>query len=290
MKIFDIFRLRTIFPTLVLLSAVNVTLAQTRGVALKEVIDAEMRFSDRAAASDTRTAFLEFAADSGVIFNRQPENAKQSWTKRQPNNSLFEWRPARADVSASGKLGYTTGSWAFSRNRTETPVAWGEYFTIWKKQADGEWKFVLDLGVQHGKTKILSDDYNYTDAASAKKIKAVAPNEWTDLENKFAESLEKKGARKTYEKFAASEIRLLREGKMPFQGRQAALSAIEEKRIKFKVLGGEADSDFAYAYGEYESKNDTGEIEKGFYARVWKREAKNWRIAVEVIHLLPFSK
>jgi ketosteroid isomerase-like protein len=63
------------------------------------------------------------------------------------NNRLI-WTPVGADISASGDLGYTYGTYEFhSRDKDGKPtVDYGNYTSIWKKQADGSWKVVLDMG------------------------------------------------------------------------------------------------------------------------------------------------
>jgi ketosteroid isomerase-like protein len=58
------------------------------------------------------------------------------------------WTPIGADISASGDLGYTYGSYEMRMTGTDGKpvVAHGKYTTIWKKQRDGNWKVVLDIG------------------------------------------------------------------------------------------------------------------------------------------------
>jgi ketosteroid isomerase-like protein len=58
------------------------------------------------------------------------------------------WTPERADIAASGDLGWTTGGYVSegvapdgSARRSE-----GRYVSIWRLQADGSWKVVMDLG------------------------------------------------------------------------------------------------------------------------------------------------
>jgi ketosteroid isomerase-like protein len=58
------------------------------------------------------------------------------------------WRPTLAFASADGSLGYTLGVWQ-SRHYTadgKGQVATGKYVTIWRRQADGNWKVVFDGG------------------------------------------------------------------------------------------------------------------------------------------------
>ena len=65
----------------------------------------------------------------------------------QPGVSL-RWSPLRADIAASGDLGWTTGSWVFRATDPEgEPVETrGRYVSIWRRQQDGSWKVVMDLG------------------------------------------------------------------------------------------------------------------------------------------------
>lgn len=53
------------------------------------------------------------------------------------------WEPFKAEVSKSGDMGYTLGNWKLV---TKDTTMYGNYYTIWKKQADGKWKFVVDGG------------------------------------------------------------------------------------------------------------------------------------------------
>ena len=58
-----------------------------------------------------------------------------------PGFSL-EFGPTKADVSASGDVGYTTGTYqAMMNGATEK----GKYVEVWKKQPDGSWKVREDI-------------------------------------------------------------------------------------------------------------------------------------------------
>jgi ketosteroid isomerase-like protein len=63
------------------------------------------------------------------------------------NNQLL-WTPVGADISSSGDLGYTYGTFEFhSKDKTgKSIVEHGKYTSIWKLQKDGSWKVVLDMG------------------------------------------------------------------------------------------------------------------------------------------------
>jgi ketosteroid isomerase-like protein len=63
-------------------------------------------------------------------------------------NNRLTWVPVGADISDSGDLGYTYGTWEFhSKDKDGKPaVDYGNYTSVWKKQKDGNWKVVLDMG------------------------------------------------------------------------------------------------------------------------------------------------
>lgn len=277
---------RTLVFCLLIFVSYSGVWAQKNDSSLKDVVAAEKAFAAMAATGGTRAAFLEFAAPDGVVFGAKPENAREVWEKRQANQSLLAWAPAWADVSSDGSLGYTTGSWEFRPGgASDAPVAWGEYFTIWKKQSDGKWKFELDLGISHS-SAALADDWKAP--APLKKNNFAQSATWQDVELKFSETLRNERAAGVYQKLSAENIHLLREGNLPIIGKKNALGQIptENFTLKTRVLGGEAASDFIYTYGEYTwAKN--GKNEKGFFARVWKREPRGWRITVDVAHPVP---
>lgn len=56
------------------------------------------------------------------------------------------WQPMQVQVARSGDLGYSCGSYTLSFKGPDgkTIADRGKYATIWRKQADGRWKVVLD--------------------------------------------------------------------------------------------------------------------------------------------------
>ncbi len=63
-------------------------------------------------------------------------------------NFEISWKPVKADVAAGGDLGYTIGVAEFrTKAKDGSPmIRPGKYLTVWKKQKDGSWKVVADLG------------------------------------------------------------------------------------------------------------------------------------------------
>jgi hypothetical protein len=109
--------------------------------AAPEAVEAERAFARMAQTEGQWTAFRAFAAPDAVMF--VPEEVRaQEWLKDKadPRQSVMWW-PARAYLSCDGKTAVTTGPWIREGGRS------GGYFTtVWRKQADGSWKWLLDHG------------------------------------------------------------------------------------------------------------------------------------------------
>ena len=57
----------------------------------------------------------------------------------------LEWQANSAEVAEAGDMGYTIGAYALTvEQEGASMVTVGKYVTLWKKQADGSWKVVVD--------------------------------------------------------------------------------------------------------------------------------------------------
>jgi ketosteroid isomerase-like protein len=65
-----------------------------------------------------------------------------------PPGSKLDWKPIEADASAAGDFGTTRGTWVFTAKdeKGKDVKVTGYYVTGWKRQADGTYKFNLDIG------------------------------------------------------------------------------------------------------------------------------------------------
>jgi ketosteroid isomerase-like protein len=65
----------------------------------------------------------------------------------QANDSSYvmTWEPNGGNIAKSGELGYTYGVYSLKPINKDT-VFYGTYVSIWKRQPDGNWKFVLETG------------------------------------------------------------------------------------------------------------------------------------------------
>jgi ketosteroid isomerase-like protein len=105
----------------------------------------------KAVAEKGHAAFVDYFAEDGVelddgggISSREAISKQPPW----PEGTSLTWTPVKADMSASGDLGYTYGNYVLkSKDKDGKIVAnYGKYVSIWKKQKDGKWKVVVDIG------------------------------------------------------------------------------------------------------------------------------------------------
>ncbi len=113
----------------------------------------EAEFMQAAAEKGSAGYISYYAEDAVEVPNGQAaiqgkiEIAKTMGFLDDKNNRLT-WTPVGADISSSGDLGYTWGTYEFrSKDKSGNPITdYGKYTSIWKIQKDGSWKVVLDMG------------------------------------------------------------------------------------------------------------------------------------------------
>ena len=117
-------------------------------VALKmELLDADRSFSKMSEMQGMRTAYMAYIDSNGVLL--RPNNfpitggdAVDLISQSNDSAYIMTWEPKSASIASSSELGYTYGIYSYKIKNTDS-VLFGTYVTIWKKQPDGKWKFVL---------------------------------------------------------------------------------------------------------------------------------------------------
>lgn len=117
------------------------------------------------AMADADRAFARFSADSGgpagafsrwiaadgmmlgarAVPVRGPELAKQAFASF-PATGRFEWAPidSLSVASRDGSLGFTIGEARVAA--TPSDVSFSKYLTVWRREPDGRYKFIFDIG------------------------------------------------------------------------------------------------------------------------------------------------
>jgi ketosteroid isomerase-like protein len=116
-----------------------------------DILNADRDFSTMSVRDGMFKAFLSNIADDGVILrdNSYPSKGKETLMKSFAGKSdtafILSWEPLYGKIAKSRDLGYTYGIYTNTDKATGT-ISRGTYITVWLKQADGSWKFVLDTG------------------------------------------------------------------------------------------------------------------------------------------------
>jgi uncharacterized protein (TIGR02246 family) len=121
---------------------------------IKAVKELETAWAKDIAAKDADKAASYSAVDGSLLFPNAPvitgrDNIKATWTMvfSDPNYALA-FQSTKADVSKSGDLAYTVGTYSMTMTNPieKKPVTdRGKYLTVFKKQPDGNWKAVADM-------------------------------------------------------------------------------------------------------------------------------------------------
>ena len=107
--------------------------------------EADRAFAALSAKQGPGPAFQAFAAPDVTLLNAaQPHVTPEQLGKRFGADTQIAWEPDEAVISAGGDLGYTLGHATVTAQGKQTKT---RYLTIWRKQPDGSWKFILDGGV-----------------------------------------------------------------------------------------------------------------------------------------------
>jgi ketosteroid isomerase-like protein len=107
----------------------------------------------RAVADRSVESFRALVDEDATFFgkdvSRGREAVMRSWLPFFTDRSLFlKWTPLEIEVASSGDLGYSIGEYErIGKDSSGKPAtATGNYVSIWRKQRDGKWRIVLDIG------------------------------------------------------------------------------------------------------------------------------------------------
>ncbi len=279
---------RAIFCFCLALAAAPLLAQETPEAAIGAIVEGERRFYEMGQEQGTRAAFLEFLADSSIVFEPGPTDGKKAWSARPEGGLWLKWQPVFAAMSRSTDLGYTTGPAEFRKNKEdEKPFGHGQYISVWRKQKDGAWKVALDVG--HGNPRSPNPpgeaelsfpsggaDVQADTAAARKKLIAA--------QKKFAAAA-KNDSTAAIADAARDDIRVHREEMFPGLGKDAVGLMLSVRRGKLALTQtGESMSaagDLAYAYGKYllgKSQRD----ERGNYLQIWRTsDDGTWKLALD---------
>ena len=113
------------------------------------LIKADLEFSAFSETHGFRAALIQYADSSAVLL--RPDQAPitgilsiAEYLEEMSNQNItVTWQPRGGMLSRSKDLGYTYGIYTIRYKDEEEQ---GTYATVWRKNKNGEWKYVLDTG------------------------------------------------------------------------------------------------------------------------------------------------
>lgn len=285
---------------------------------LESMVDAERRFAASASEVGWKDAFLEFFADGAVGFAEGAAGFAKDQIRARPdppNGHQLLWEPRWGDISASGELGYLTGpSRSILPGRNGGRPDHSVYTSVWKRERDGRFKVVMDVGVPvpgpapfaAGFTRAPHDHRFSGDYEERMPPLAAADGVLnSDLRT---------GQARAFRGRLAPDARLHRPGRLPLVGEARILAFLATQPTAVAVDTRSSESsragDLGYTWGTYIVRGGTtagrgraggrgagatavgggrsplsnAGVEEGFYVRLWVRErGGQWRVALDVL-------
>ncbi len=251
--------------------------------ALGQMIAAERAFAARAGVTGWKQAFLEYFADDAIGFDATGAGLAKDQIRALPDppkDAQLLWEPRYGDIAASGELGWLTGpSTSINPTRDKAEPRHGNYASIWKRQLDGTFKVVMDVGVNL--PLAASFPGGFTRAPQARRYKGNATNAQATLAE-ADRALARAAASNqgsAYRGRLAAGARLHRHEIPPRVGEQEIVAWLSKQpaapAAEHRFAEAARSGDLGYTWGRHGI---------GFYVRVWTRETGGaWKIALDVV-------
>ena len=284
-------------PVAILLVAAWTAAAHAqRGVelpqALTQMVEAERAFAARALVVGWKAAFLEYFAESAVGFDSGKVGLARDQVGANPDppkDHRLIWEPRYGDVAASGELGYLTGPVrSILPSRDNGRPRHSTYTSIWKRERSGNFKVVIDVGVNTPSAVPFAA--GFTRAVSANRFTGDYDDTTPPLSaaDGVLNSALRTGQAAAYRGRLAPGARFNRQNTLPIVGErnvtrwlasQPAYAAADSRYAEAARSG-----DVGYTWGTYAIGPRQKPTQQGFYVRIWERERNGqWKIAMDVL-------
>lgn len=282
---------------MLVMSFVVTSLAQDKTVSPDQaaMVATERDFARLGYERGIRESFIKYFHPDCIVFAPHPVKYRAELEKQEPEKFplpvVVNWAPVWGDISAAGDMGYNTGPVTYEdTGENKRPTRHVIFFSVWKKQPDGKWLVVLDVGSGvPSAVAALDAPYQSVSKSAPKKKKLNAADEQAKMlkADRDLMAASASGSMAPWSTWLDDNIRIHRPRAMPVLGKEAATVWLASQKYAYK---GEpvfsdiaASGDLGYTYGSAEAGAD-----KGYYARVWKRDDKGaWRMVVDIFSAAP---
>ncbi len=144
-----------------------------RAAAIEQIMQADRDFAAMAAEQGVREAFGTYMDPVEGRMVRASGDPVRGVTEIRaafetfPNGMLLHWYPVEGFASEAGDFGVTWGEWSLHADGNADSIAdeRGRYVTVWRLNAAGEWRGVLDLGNEDASYQPTQTEDDVPDAA-----------------------------------------------------------------------------------------------------------------------------
>jgi ketosteroid isomerase-like protein len=267
-----------------LVAALFALVAATTPSRARQIEAAERAFAADGLTLGIRGSFLKHMADDAIVFEPTPVSAKTTWQSRSGEGEpKLEWWPAWVVAARSGDLGLSTGPSAVNDKRA------GWYATLWRKDADGTWRWIYDGGAAADAVSAPGSETPAEvgpvaatgEASPAKAFDAVRTAEATLSQAAQQDTVQ------AYKAFLSADAHLLGP-----RGTRALAPTAAEQRLSLRpatlfltLRGGGASraGDLVWTHGEAGWTLAGQKSVTGHYMHVWKRRPEGWRLIFETL-------
>lgn len=270
----------------------NLQVRPQTDAALDQMVQTERRFAARALVVGWKQAFLEYFADEAVGFDGDRVAPAKDLVRAQPDparDSKLIWEPRYGDIASSGDLGYLTGPVRrIAPDRNGGQPSHSLYASVWKRQPDGTFKVIMDMGVPTPGPVSFADGFTRAhrpDVWNGRSTRDASVRSLRDTDAALTNAA-RAGQADAYRGHLAEAARFHRPAQMPVVGVNAILVWLQKQPAyasgSARFADASASGDLGYTYGRYALRDTSGSA--GFYVRVWTRGADGvWRVALDVL-------
>lgn len=258
------------------------------------LIETEIAFAEAVKNTSVRDGFLQFIDETGVLFRPHPVDGKKFLMNSEARPGKLLWYPSVSFISNAGDMGANLGPWEFRRSMEEEPVAFGNFATVWGKQNNGNWKFLIDMGNGNDKPEIDIPRISSSKVVGANELqKDFGDKALFELEKEFINKNIESGFAQSYNAFVGTETIILRDNSFPIVGDNIKEFLQGQSHLqKWKPLGGalSVSKDFGYTYGSISKIENLSSINKAeqsmYYMHVWYYN-DGWKLLIDVASDIP---
>ena len=196
-------------------------------------------------------------------------------------------------LSRSKDMGYSVGPFQWSQLKGGK-AQHGTFVSVWEVKQDGEWKVILDHGVQYKQpARQPAEPMLVEDRGESGGVERAAKRALLVTDDTLGRALETEDPVALYREHTAADFLLLRSDMQPVAGRDEAIKALGTEAPMFASIemagaGISKGGDLAFTYGIAKLAKPGGASFDATYVRIWRKgTGDSWDLALELATPLP---